>query len=91
MDNAKIIASAEAENVGEDLTTRVLVSEREFVVDEPKVFGGRDEGPAPAEYVCIALASCKAITLRMYAKRKGWNLNEIRVKVNMVKSDSMPS
>jgi putative redox protein len=87
MDKTRIIASAEAENIGEAYTTRVLVSERQYIVDEPKVFGGNDEGPAPAEYVCMALASCKAITLRMYANRKKWEAGEMRVKVNMVKQD----
>jgi len=91
MDNRKVIASAEAENTGEAYTTKVLASERQFIVDEPKAFGGNDEGAAPGEYLCIALASCKAITLRMYANRKGWKLGEIKVKVDMIKGDTVPS
>ena len=91
MDATNIIASAEAENKGEAYTTRVSVREREYIVDEPKVLSGNDEGAAPAEYVCMALASCKAITLRMYAKRKGWALGEINVKVDMVKGTQLPS
>ena len=91
MDKTKIIASVEAENTGEAYTTRILVDDREYLADEPEVYGGNNEGAAPTQYVCMALASCKAITLRMYANRKKWKLEEIRVKVNMVKGDQMPS
>lgn len=91
METTKVIAAAEAENTGETYTTRVLVSERQYIVDEPKILGGNDAGAAPAEHVCIALASCKAITLRMYANRKGWKLKMIRVKVHMVNGDNTSS
>jgi putative redox protein len=91
MNKAKVIASVEAENKGDGYTTKLFVEDREYIADEPKVLGGNDEGPAPADYVCMALASCKAITLRMYANRKKWKVDEIMVKVNMVKGDQMPS
>ena len=91
MDKTKIIASAEAVNKGEVLTTNLFADEFRHVSDEPKVYGGGNEGAAPAQYICMALASCKAITLRMYAKRKKWLLDEIQVKVNMVKGDQMQS
>jgi putative redox protein len=91
MDKTKIIASAEAVNKGEVLTTKLFAGEFDHVADEPEVYGGSNEGAAPAQYLCMALASCKAITLRMYAKRKKWLLDEIQVTVNMVKGDQMPS
>ncbi|MFL5740312.1 MAG: OsmC family protein [Flavisolibacter sp.] len=91
MDKTKIIASAEAINKGEVLTTKLFAEQFEHVADEPEVYGGMNEGAAPAQYLCMALASCKAITLRMYAKRKKWLLAEIQVKVNMVKGDQMAS
>jgi putative redox protein len=91
MDKTKIIASAEAVNKGEVLTTKLFAGEFEQVGDEPEEYGGSNGGAAPAQYICMALASCKAITLRMYAKRKEWSLAEIQVKVNMVKGDQMPS
>jgi len=90
MDKTKIIASAEANNKGQVYTTKLFADDREYIADEPKVFGGNDEGAAPAQYVCMALASCKAITLRMYANRKKWTVDEIKVKVSMVKGDQMP-
>lgn len=47
--------------------------------DEPPERGGTDTGPAPFEHVLAGLAACTAITLRMYADRKGWALGEVRV------------
>jgi putative redox protein len=91
MDKSKIIASAEAVNSGDVFTTRLVAGEFQHVADEPEIYGGMNEGAAPAQYICMALASCKAITLRMYAKRKKWVLKEIQVKVNMVKGDQMAS
>ena len=91
MDKTKIIASAEAVNKGDVLTTKVFADGFEHIVDEPEMYGGNNEDAAPAQYICMALASCKAITLRMYARRKKWVLEEIQVKVNMVKRDQMLS
>jgi putative redox protein len=47
--------------------------------DEPVARGGTDSGATPTELLLGALASCTAITLRMYAERKGWDLGEVRV------------
>jgi len=90
MDQQKIIASAEAENKGEGYTTTLLADNRQYIADEPIGLGGDDQGASPAQYLCMALASCKAITLRMYANRKNWVLEEIRVKVSLVRGDEMP-
>lgn len=54
-----------------------------FVADEPTTVGGGDEGPSPTELVASGLAACTAITLRMYATRKGWDIPEISVKVEV--------
>ncbi|HET7753786.1 MAG TPA: OsmC family protein [Anaeromyxobacteraceae bacterium] len=48
-------------------------------VDEPVARGGADTGPSPLEALASALAACTAITLRMYAERKGWELETVRV------------
>ena len=91
MDKSRIIASAEAVNSGDVFTTKIFAGEFQHVADEPEIYGGLNKGAAPAQYICMALASCKAITLRMYAKRKKWVLKEIHVKVNMVKGDQTAS
>ena len=49
--------------------------------DEPLSFGSADIGPSPFEYLCASLGSCTAITLRMYAGRKKWEIDNISVTV----------
>ena len=53
-----------------------------IVADEPGDYGGTDTGPTPVELLGSALGSCKAITARMYAERKGWPLTGVRADVN---------
>ena len=48
--------------------------------DEPVTRGGTDTGPNPTALLLSALAACTAITLRMYAERKSWDLGIIRVR-----------
>lgn len=54
-----------------------------FWGDEPVSVGGTDTAPAPDEYLEAALASCTAITLRMYANRKQWAIEQIEVVVKL--------
>lgn len=56
-----------------------------FNADEPEYKGGADKGPAPDEILEASLASCTAITLRMYADKKNWILNEVDVSVNLTR------
>ena len=55
--------------------------------DEPKALGGQGAAPAPFDYYLAALASCTAITLRMYAEKKGWNLGEFRAELELTRDD----
>lgn len=53
-----------------------------FVVDEPASDGGNGLGPSPYEMLLGALGSCTAMTLLMYARRKGWDLTECSVSLS---------
>ncbi|GAA3960998.1 OsmC family protein [Pedobacter ginsengiterrae] len=55
----------------------------EVIVDEPVELGGTHKGFAPKGLLMASLASCVAITLRMYVDRKGWAVDKIEVEVNM--------
>jgi putative redox protein len=59
-----------------------------LVIDEPEVAGGANEGPSPTRTVAAALAGCTAITVEMYAARKGWDVGDLRVEVEMEYGDS---
>jgi putative redox protein len=52
-----------------------------ITVDEPVASGGQDEGPSPQELLAAALASCTAVTMEMYAQRKGWDTSGLAVDV----------
>lgn len=57
----------------------VAAGGHELIVDEPVVDGGQDQGPTPQEMLAASLASCTAITMEMYARRKGWELDSLEV------------
>src|ERR1041385_5077192 len=54
-----------------------------FIADEPVTSGGKDSGPDPYTLLLSSLATCSLITMRMYIDRKGWNIPEIKVNVNL--------
>ena len=60
-------------------TQTVAAGHHQFLMDEPAAMGGDDEGPAPYEMLNAALGACTAMTVRMYANRKGWPLDSVRV------------
>jgi len=60
----------------------VAIREHMVVADEPEENGGDDSGPSPQELLAASLASCTAITVEMYAKRKGWEIGDVAVDVN---------
>ncbi|MGO9248212.1 MAG: OsmC family protein [Solirubrobacteraceae bacterium] len=59
----------------------VQVREHQLTVDEPLDSGGEDAGPDPQELLAVSLASCSAITMEMYAQRKGWDIGHVEVDV----------
>jgi putative redox protein len=67
--------------VGGHLKQHVSVRNHRLTADEPREHGGEDSGPSPQELLAASLASCTAITMEMYADRKGWEVGEITVDV----------
>jgi putative redox protein len=63
------------------LTQRVTAGSHELLADEPKDLGGQDRGPNPYELLLAALGSCTAMTVQLYAKRKGWPLERVEVEL----------
>ena len=69
--------------------TEIITSGKTIIADEPEEVGGTNLGPAPGEFLMISLASCTAITLRMYADRKQWAVKKIKVEVTFEKVDNV--
>ena len=62
-----------------DFTTEMKVGNHYMRADEPKEYGGQDFGPSPYEFVSAGLSACTAMTIQMYAKRKGWDVKNVEV------------
>ena len=83
---AEITIARVTANIGtDDYKVDVRAGHHTFVSDEPEKIGGNDAGPAPFQLLLGALGSCTAITLRMYAKRKGWPLESAEVAMRHLK------
>ena len=68
--------------IGKDqYKTELITSSHYLIADEPAEKKGSNLGPGPLELLSAALASCTAITLRMYADRKKWSIDQIKVDV----------
>ena len=55
------------------------IRQHHLTADEPKDHGGDDNGPSPQELLAASLASCTAVTMEMYARRKGWDVSGLTV------------
>ena len=63
----------------------------EVRVDEPAAAGGSDSGPSPTRLLAASLASCIAITVEMYAERKGWEVGKVEVDVEVGYDGPVPT
>lgn len=77
----------------ENYLVEIKTTNHTVMVDEPKSIGGADRYPNPAQYLLSALASCTAVTIKMYANNKGWDIGTINVDVKLqeVLSSGKPS
>jgi putative redox protein len=67
--------------LGQRYDTVMTARTHTFSADEPAELGGADTAPSPVELLMGSLASCTAITMRMYAERKQWPLEGVDVQV----------
>jgi putative redox protein len=71
----------------EKYTHDVKVGDHSITVDEPERQGGDDLGPSPQELLAASLAACTAVTIEMYAKRKGWDTSGLAVDCRYTPAD----
>jgi len=62
----------------------------ELTGDEPERLGGGDSGPAPFDLLISALGACTAITLKMYAEKKGWPLEALDIRLDYLGGETPP-
>ena len=63
---------------GSGFQTEIRARGHHLLADEPASVGGEDQGPTPYELLAAALGTCTTMTVRMYADRKGWPVDEVR-------------
>jgi putative redox protein len=85
-----IVATARAKVGLEHFAAAIETHGHSLTADEPVARGGANAGPSPTDLLLSALASCTAITLRMYADRKGLALASVRVDVALHRADPAP-
>jgi uncharacterized OsmC-like protein/alpha/beta superfamily hydrolase len=72
-----VVTGSEAHPFGQ----RIIAGGHQLVADEPAGIGGADSGPTPYDLLLAGLGACTAITVRMYADRKGWPLRQMTVRL----------
>jgi putative redox protein len=76
-------------NLKEDnFTTTIQTAKHNFIADEPALVGGDDFGPSPYDFLSAGLAACTVMTLKMYAERKKWDLQEVYAHMTYSKKHS---
>ena len=86
-ESMRAVRTARAE-VG-SIAHKVRIGPHVLLCDEAKPSGGEDLGPNPHELLDAALASCTALTLMLYARRKGWGLEGVEAEVSHDAADGV--
>lgn len=85
---SELIESARAQIAHAKYKTIVTSGNHTIIADEPADIGGTDSGMSPYNLLLASLASCTAITLRMYIDRKMWIIDEITINLELFKNES---
>lgn len=72
----------------DNFTTSIQTQKHSFTADEPESAGGDDYGPSPYDFLSAGLAACTVMTLKMYAERKKWDLQEVFAYITYSKKHS---
>jgi putative redox protein len=64
-----------------EFAQEIEIGSHRLRADEPVAVGGADTGPTPYELLLAALGSCMSMTVGLYAKRKGWPLERVEVRL----------
>lgn len=75
------MAQVQIVSEGSNYRHRIHSGVHAVIADEPATLGGQGAGMAPFDLYLAALSACTAITLRMYAEKKGWDLGEFRAEL----------
>ena len=77
------VKTAEVQLGDENYKTTIQVNGHEVIADEPIDSGGGDAGPSSTHLLLSSLGACTAVTMRMYAERKEWNLGDISINMRI--------
>lgn len=73
--------TVEVSTAGGKFAQWVRTANHEFIADEPVSYGGQDHGPTPYDLLLSALGTCTSMTIKMYADRKKWPLENVRIEL----------
>jgi putative redox protein len=83
-----VVSKASIASTGTDYLHRIRAGHFDLVTDEPPALGGQGQGPALFDLYLASLAACTAITARMYAHKKGFELGQFRVELVLRRDDA---
>jgi len=72
----------------EKYRTEITLGSHKLIADEPNSLGGKNIGPDPYSLLLASLGACVAMTLRMYADRKEWNLDGVIVELSLTTAEN---